>query len=172
MDLKVSLIAALLTACAYSPIASAAAPNAAWQFDVFLDGKPIGFHAFELRQEGEQKVLTTEASFDVKFLFITAFRYRHQNTEIWNEDCLLSIDAVTDSNGKELLVKGDVTDGGFNLQKTGGTSELPSCVQTFAYWNPAVLEATQLLNSQTGSFERSSACSVTNADAVPSQSPM
>lgn len=153
MDLKVSLIAALLTACAYSPIASAAAPNAAWQFDVFLDGKPIGFHAFELRQEGEQKVLTTEASFDVKFLFITAFRYRHQNTEIWNEDCLLSIDAVTDSNGKELLVKGDVTDGGFNLQKTGGTSELPSCVQTFAYWNPAVLEATQLLNSQTGAYE-------------------
>lgn len=153
MNLKISAIIATLTACAIASSAAADTPNAEWEFDVLLDGKPIGSHAFELRQEGGQKVLRTEASFDVKFLFVTAFRYRHQNTEIWNEDCLLSIDAVTDSNGKELLVRGAVTDESFNLQNTDGTKQLPSCVQTFAYWNPSVLGATRLLNSQTGVYE-------------------
>jgi len=144
------------------PIASAtsglaiAAPEAAtaeWQFDVSLDGKPIGTHTFELNQQGEQKVLTTEARFDVKFLFVTAFRYRHQNTEVWNNDCLKRIDASTNSNGKELVVSGEATEGGFSLQSANGSRALPSCVQTFAYWNPSVLEAGQLLNSQTGVYE-------------------
>lgn len=155
MNFKIPLVVAAIVACSVSPEARATSESqkAEWQFDVLLDGKPIGFHTFELQQEGGQTVLRTEASFDVKFLFITAFRYRHQNTEIWNEDCLLSIDAATNSNGKELLVRGEASDDRFSLQNTEGTKELPSCVQTFAYWNPAVLGATQLLNSQTGVYE-------------------
>jgi hypothetical protein len=30
---------------------------------------------------------------------------------------------------------------------------LPACILTFAYWNPRILEAQQLLNSQTGKYE-------------------
>lgn len=153
MNFKVFTIFAMLAAYGIPSSTSADVPSAEWQFDVLLDGKPIGSHAFELRQEGEQKVLRTEASFDVKFLFVTAFRYRHQNTEVWNGDCLLSIDAVTDSNGKELLVKGEFNDDTFNVRNTEGSNQLPSCVQTFAYWNPAVLGAARLLNSQTGVYE-------------------
>ena len=77
-----------------------------WQFDVLLDDKPIGVHTFAVEDTGTQLRLETTASFDVKFLFITAFRYRHQNTEVWQDGCLSSIDAVTDSNGKELVVRG------------------------------------------------------------------
>ncbi len=126
---------------------------AQWRFDVLLDGKPIGYHRFELQHQGEQKVLTTEASFDVKFLFVTAFRYRHENTEVWNDNCLLSIDASTNSNGKKLRVRGSVDDESFNLQSETGSATLPGCVKTFAYWNPAVLESARLLNSQTGEYE-------------------
>jgi hypothetical protein len=98
-------------------------------------------------------VLTTEASFDVKFLFITAFRYRHQNTEIWNDGCLASIDASTDSNGQQFDVRGEIGDGSFNLLSAEGLMMLPRCVQTFTYWNPAILESQKLLNSQTGDYE-------------------
>jgi hypothetical protein len=39
------------------------------------------------------------------------------------------------------------------------TSKLPpqtlaGCVMSFAYWNPAMLRQTQLLNSQTGRYEK------------------
>jgi len=124
-----------------------------WTFDVLLDDKRIGFHTFEVQQEGEGQVLTTEASFDVKFLFVTAFRYRHQNTEVWREGCLSSIDAATDNNGKKLVVRGAAGPEGFNLQNGNGSTALPACVQSFAYWNPAVLESARLLNSQTGVYE-------------------
>ncbi|MBT8066927.1 MAG: hypothetical protein KJO09_06770 [Gammaproteobacteria bacterium] len=128
-------------------------PGASWQFDVSLDGKPIGSHSFEIQRQGTETILTTEASFDVKFLFVTAFRYRHQNTEVWRDDCLLSIDASTVSNGKEQVVRGTAKEDSFKLQSAGSSNTLPSCIQTFAYWNPSMLASTRLLNSQTGVYE-------------------
>jgi hypothetical protein len=144
-----------LTACviAFSANAADELPGKQWQFDVALDDKPIGFHTFELQHDGEKQVLTTEASFDVKFLFITAFRYRHQNTEIWNDGCLASIDASTDSNGEQFDVRGELGNGSFELAGEAASMALPGCVQTFAYWNPAILESQKLLNSQTGQYE-------------------
>lgn len=124
-----------------------------WQFDVLLDDKPIGFHTFAVEDAGTQLRLETTASFDVKFLFVTAFRYRHQTTEVWSDGCLSSIDAVTDSNGKEYLVRGRRDGGQFEISETDGAKTLSGCVQTFAYWNPAVLESERLLNTQTGDYE-------------------
>jgi len=153
ISLKSSL--STLVACAVFSSAGAADQLAGqeWQFDVALDGKPIGSHTFELLQDGTSQVLRTEASFDVRFLFITAFRYRHQNTEVWDNGCLSSIDASTDNNGETLDVRGETRGTTFELQRAEGPATLPQCVQTFAYWNPAILESQKLLNSQTGEYE-------------------
>ncbi|MEO1201858.1 MAG: DUF6134 family protein, partial [Pseudomonadota bacterium] len=72
------------------PVAALAQP-AEWRFQVFLNDKPIGYHSFSVENDGRDQVLTTEASFDVKLLFITAFRYRHENTETWRDGCLQSM---------------------------------------------------------------------------------
>ena len=154
-----ALLAALTLSATVIPAASSANDAAnptdkkSWQFDVLLNDKPIGVHTFAVENTGEQIRLETAASFDVKFLFINAFRYRHQTTEVWKDGCLSSIDAVTDSNGKELVVRGRRDGGSFEIDETDGVRNLPGCVQTFAYWNPAVLESEQLLNSQTGDYE-------------------
>ncbi len=149
-----SLIAAVALSMISLTSAAAAEPyKADWRFEVLLNDKPIGFHSFSLTGDGERQTLTTEAQFDVKFLFINAFRYRHDNTEIWGNGCLDSINATTDSNGDLLSVRGQRFEDSFRLE--GQTAEpLPGeCVQTFAYWNPDILESSQLLNSQTGELE-------------------
>lgn len=146
-----TLLLAVSLMTAYAGVA--AAEQQSWRFDVSLDGKPIGFHTFNIARNGTQEVLTTEAQFDVKFLFITAFRYRHYNTEVWDNGCLASIDASTNSNGDELRVSGTAAGNGFDLSSESGSTILPGCVRTFAYWNPDVLQANQLLNSQTGEYE-------------------
>lgn len=153
MNRKSGIAALIACAITFSAHATGEVPGKQWQFEVALDGKPIGFHTFELQHDGSKQVLTTEASFDVKFLFITAFRYRHQNTEVWNEGCLSSIDASTDSNGQQFEVRGEVDGGSFDVLSAEGSMTLPRCVQTFAYWNPAILESQKLLNSQTGEYE-------------------
>ncbi len=141
------------TAAATLSIAAANTRELEWQFGVLLDDKRIGYHNFNVSYDGNQRVLETEAKFDVKVLFLTAFRYRHSNTEIWNDGCLASIDASTNNNGDQLEVIGRRDGGAFALRSHNGESELPKCVQSFAYWNPAILESERLLNSQTGEYE-------------------
>lgn len=123
-----------------------------WSFDVFVDDRLIGEHTFELKSAEEQLILTTKARFEVKILFFTAFRYDHSNTEIWDDRGLVRIDSVTDSNGDQYRVLGERGREAFSLTTQGGEQALPSEIMTFAYWNPAILEARQLLNSQTGEF--------------------
>ena len=158
MNLSKTLTWAVLTfaAALAAPSALAAEDDSGmlWRFDVALDSKSIGYHTFRIDNDGDRQVLETEASFDVKFLFVTAFRYRHENTEVWNDGCLRSVYARTDSNGKIYDVKGAAKEDSFVLTTNAAADTLSSeCVQTFAYWNPEILQAKRLLNTQTGEYE-------------------
>ena len=142
-------VAAMFTA---APSAAREIATREWNFAVSLDGRPIGEHRFTLHDRGETRELRSEALFNVRFLFINAYRYEHSAREQWQGDCLQSVDARTDANGKPLLVEGERENGAFRT-RTGSTDVLPDdCVQTFAYWNPSILDARRLLNPQTGEY--------------------
>jgi hypothetical protein len=121
-------------------------------FDVFLDGKKIGYHRYEIDGSKRDAAVRSEASFDVKFLFLTAFSYRHVAEENWAGGCLEEIEARTDSNGKELNVVGERTDDAFVVETGEREAALPECVMSFAYWNPGFLDEPRLLNPQTGEY--------------------
>ena len=149
-----SLVAAAAVSMIWSAdTASAETYQADWRFEVLLNDKPIGFHSFSLTGDSERQTLTTEAQFDVKFLFVNAFRYRHDNTEIWGNGCLDSINAKTDSNGDFLSVRGQRLEDSFRLEGQPAEPLPGECIQTFAYWNPDILDSSRLLNSQTGELE-------------------
>ena len=90
---------------------------------MYLDDKPIGYHHFTITQAGEFEQLTTQAQFDVEFLKIPLFRYRHENTERWSSQCLNSITSTTDENGTLFRVDGSVTDTGFRISSNAGVEE-------------------------------------------------
>lgn len=131
---------------------TAAANERVWNFRVLLDGSEIGYHRFELADFGDRRVLSSEADFEVDFLFITAYDYRHRTIERWHGGCLVEIDARTVKNGQRLEVSGERTADHFIVHKTGGSERLPACVMTFAYWNPAFLGESHLLNPQSGDY--------------------
>jgi hypothetical protein len=128
------MLAALLAASA------AQGATREWHFDVSLDGRAIGEHRFVLREDAERRELLSEARFRVKILFYEAYRYDHRAEERWRGDCLESLDARTDDNGELKVVT------------ASDAAPLADCVQTFAYWNPSILEARRLLNPQTGEY--------------------
>ncbi|MBM3345981.1 MAG: hypothetical protein FJY55_05715 [Betaproteobacteria bacterium] len=130
----------------------------AWNFRVFLDEKPIGRHSFMLRREGEESELRSEARFEVKLLFVTAYRYAHQAVERWRGNCLAALTASTDDDGKrqsvEVRGRADAAGGGpLHVVRREGGQPLPGCVMTYAYWNPDVLQQSRLLNAQTGEWD-------------------
>lgn len=123
-----------------------------WNFRVLLDDSEIGYHRFRLTDSGDRRRLLSEASFDVRFLFVTAYRYRHVNREVWDGRCLERIETDTDSNGNELSVKGVRESAGFVVDVGNDVRELPDCVMSFAYWDPEFLGQQRLLNPQTGEY--------------------
>lgn len=160
-SLLLPVIAAAIAASFAGPLAArdTAAREATtreWNFDVTLDGRPIGEHRFSLRDDHGWRELTSEASFRVRFLFIDAYRYEHRALERWRGDCLQSVEARTNANGSALVVAGQRAADAFELRsggaQPGGTVLRDECVQTFAYWNPGILDARRLLNPQTGEY--------------------
>ncbi|MEL7312604.1 MAG: DUF6134 family protein [Pseudomonadota bacterium] len=150
-----AMTAALLLATGSTLASSSAFADDAmeWKFRVFLDKKEIGFHDYRITGADDAVTVDTKAEFDVKVLFFNAYSYRHQNAERWNNDCLVDIAADTDANGKDFKVRGELTNNGFEVDNGTKEQVLPNCVMSFAYWNPSMLEQTQLLNSQTGEYE-------------------
>lgn len=121
-----------------------------WQFRVFLDGEEIGSHNFSISHKASHHEIYSSARFDVKFLFVSVYSYRHENVELWQGQCLDSINATTDDNGEIYRVSGKAGKDAFIVNTTDRENEYPSCVKTFAYWDPGFLEESSLLNSQTG----------------------
>jgi hypothetical protein len=123
-----------------------------WQFSVLLDDSPIGYHRFELSPRESGLEVRSEASFDVRILFINAFRYRHSNRELWDGECLRVIESSTQQNGEEFAVSGARLADGMAIEANGRSDRLEGCVMTFAYWNPRFLEQPRLLDPQSGEY--------------------
>ena len=119
-----------------------------WAFDVYLDKSKIGSHTFTLNDN----TLTSKAKFNVKVLFIEAYKYDHSAKEQWQGDCLAGLDAHTVENKVTTDVKGDSSGGAFQLIPARASLKFPSCVMTFAYWNPKILDQKQLLNPQNAEY--------------------
>jgi hypothetical protein len=126
--------------------------NKTWDFRVFLDDKEIGTHRFDLVEKGGERQLTSTARMSVKILFVTAYTYDHRDVEDWSGDCVAKLSSKTDDNGKQHQVDVQRRENETIVQTERGTQKLGECVLTFAYWNPAMLRQTQLLNSQDGEY--------------------
>jgi hypothetical protein len=126
--------------------------TARWEFDVYLNDKKVGKHSFEVVENDGVRRVMSEASFVYRILFIPAYQYEHRSAERWTGNCLLEFDARTNANGERIEVSGERRDSGFLVEREAQPLELPDCVMTFAYWNPAFLEQPRLLNPQTGEY--------------------
>jgi hypothetical protein len=121
------------------------------RFQVLLDEKPIGTHEFRIAGDRDRRTVETRARFNVRVLFVPVFRYSHDNTEVWADGCVQRLESETDSNGRPFRVSLDRGEDGYRIATLEGSSEdTASCISTFAYWDPAFLQQTRLLNSQTG----------------------
>ncbi len=119
-----------------------------WAFDVYLDKSKIGTHTFTLNEN----TLTSKANFNVKVLFINAYKYDHAAKEQWAGNCLNALEANTVENKIVTKVNGKLDSGAFNIKNGSQEQTLPACVMTFAYWNPKILEQSKLLNPQNAEY--------------------
>jgi len=118
-----------------------------WKFDAVLNDKVIGQHTFIY----ENEKIISNANFKFEYLFMD-FIYQHKSTETWHGDCLKTISSKTDDDGDLYEVSGHSGTNKFLVTTNNKTTELPSCVMTFAYGNPKILDQKKLMNSQNGEY--------------------
>ena len=142
----------LVAACFLQPHESMAQTTTGqWRFAVLLNGNPIGEHLYILTPQGKLLQVQSRAEMRVNFLFFEAFRYQHTATELWQDNCLMSIESQTQNNNKMLKVSGSRAEESFRVQATENDATLQGCVRSFAYWDrSSIVNATELLNSQSG----------------------
>ena len=116
-------------------------------FDAILKDKVIGQHTFSIKKD---KIIS-KADFHIEFLFMDIY-YQHKSEELWVANCLSSISSKTNDDGKLFEVNGNKTPKFFSVDVNKDSYKLPSCVMTFAYWNPLILEQSKLMNSQNGQY--------------------
>lgn len=145
------IITAIILAACCAPLVADDADR--WMFRVYLDDREIGFHEFSVVERDGRRDVRINARFDVKVLFFNAYSYDHRNRETWAGNCLEGIEAVTNDNGDEYRVTGASRTSDFLVAVNRDEAQIDNgCIQTFAYWNPAILDAERLLNAQTGEF--------------------
>lgn len=139
-----------LSFISYGVYASYKIKDDVWQFQAFLDDDPIGYHTFEVKKDDDVTTVFVVAKFDVDFLFFNVYSYEHTNKEIWGGSCLKELSSTTNDNGKDLVVNLRTEENGVNVYAENISNLKSSCVRSFAYWDPDLLNAKKLINSQTG----------------------
>ena len=53
-------------------------------FSVFRrNDSPMGYHRLRFKRDGDRLIMEKEISLEVTLAFVTAYRYRHRNREVW-----------------------------------------------------------------------------------------
>lgn len=119
-------------------------------FVVLRDDTPIGVHQVEVWADGPETHVSVTISLDVGLGPIPLYRYRHASRETWLEGRLVRLDSRTDDDGEVMSVRAQATATGLRVTGSHGTFEAPADAVPTSYWNPGLVEARPLLDSQSG----------------------
>jgi Domain of unknown function (DUF6134) len=121
---------------------------------VFRDGQPVGSYRLEFVREGEELVVGSELTVDIRLGFLPIFTYRFNAREVWRGDRLVALDSETYDNGKRLRVAGRATPAGFLVDGTGWGGLAPADIRPTSFWRKDAITQTRLLDSETGKVLR------------------
>ena len=148
------LLGVLLTPVAYSHASVDGDNNAeSHEFEVFLEDKKIGTHRVDISRQDEITTVITTANFEYTIFFLPVYTYEHRAVETWRQGCLVDIDTTTDDNGDRFFINSEIDNDGLLISTQDGTKQLDNCVRSYAYWDPALLNSKNLLNTQNGEYQ-------------------
>ncbi len=135
---------------AVAPLTAALPPTRDIAFAILSGDDPIGHHSVSFERNGEDIIVQIDIGIEVRFAFLTLFRYRHENREVWRDGRLVALDTWTDDDGTRLTVTARQTPAGLRIEGADGTYLASPDIVPTSYWNPATTEQTRLLDTQSG----------------------
>ena len=122
---------------------------------MYRNNSKIGFHKISFIKNNNIISSKIEIKFEVTFLGFVVYDYYHLNNEKWENNTLVSMNAVTDKNGEKLEcnLKKETQ---FKISGTSGNQILDEKITPTTYWNFNELigkgNKNKVLNSQDCSY--------------------
>ncbi|MEO0882592.1 MAG: DUF6134 family protein [Pseudomonadota bacterium] len=120
-------------------------------FEVLRKGKPFGTHvvSFDKSEDGTLQVVN-DIDLQVKFGPITAYRYRHDSTEVWEEGKLVTLTGETRKEGKDLSVSALASDAALGVTGTNYSGTVGADVIPSSHWHSGQVFSDAVLSSEGG----------------------
>jgi hypothetical protein len=132
------------------PGAALALPNRL-AFQVFRNGTRVGDHVVTFSGDDAARTASTHVVMTVKIGPVPVFKYTHQATEKWANGRFVSVDTVTNSNGKVQKVSARALPGFVQIDGPAGVLKGPADALPLSHWNEAAF-GKPLFNQQEGKF--------------------
>ncbi len=145
-------ISVLASAAIGSPLFAAFPGAREVAFTILSDQEPIGRHSVTFEQRGQDLVVDIDIAIEVRFAFLTLFRYQHSNREVWRDGRLVSLNTSTDDDGTRYTVTARATPDGIWIEGAAGRYLAPLDIVPTSYWNPITVEQSRLLDTQRGAI--------------------
>lgn len=110
----------------------------------------VGSHKVSFSQSGEDLMVEVENRITVKILFITAFRFEADRTELWRDGRLVSYRSQSHDDGTDIAVRAEAEGEVFVIEGPDGRIEAPGDIFPTHPWNIAGLEHSLLMDTKTG----------------------
>ncbi|MEL6860380.1 MAG: DUF6134 family protein [Pseudomonadota bacterium] len=120
-------------------------------FEVLRKGKPFGRHilSFDRQEDGSLQV-TTDVDLQVKFGPITAFKYRLDSVERWEDGKLVGLNGASNNDGRKGKVSAESDGSELIVESTKFEGALPLTTIPSSHWNRLQVYQEQMLSTETG----------------------
>lgn len=136
------------------PRAEAVDPTALYgagiDFDVYREGKKVGYHKVRFDRDGKDLLVSSEFHLKIRILFLTAFEYLYQAEGRWRDGHLQRLEAAVNDNGTQMSVEAKLSGGLVAVTSAAGTVTERAPIYPTNHWNASVLPETRVLNTLTG----------------------
>jgi len=120
-------------------------------FDILRKNKIIGSYEIKFNESNDRLEINTIISIEVKVLFIPAYKFFHESTEIWQGNNLVKINGYTDfEDEREYYIEGYDKDQFFHAKGMDGSLKLNSEILSSNFWNIESLKENELFDTQKG----------------------
>ena len=122
------------------------AAKQALKFTVYRGDAPIGYHNFNFRPKGAMLEVDIDVDLEVKMMFVTAFKFRHVASEVWENGRLIRMESETDDDGDPYKVKVERRGDGMLVEVNGQRRLAPGDILPSNLWNRAILKKDKILH--------------------------
>jgi len=120
-------------------------------YDIWRKNKVIGKHEILFSEKNGNLNIETIIDVEVKILFVTAYTFFHQATEIWKDGNFIKIDGYSDfEDEREYFIKGEVKDDFLFASGMDGELKLNKNLIPSNFWNIDVMYQDEIFDTQKG----------------------